>query len=186
MAKPPPSLVPAVDLFARLRFHETGTFGSLYYRAWPVPAPAPQGVAVVYFYGPAEHVAATEAEPARVRLGVPTHVASADAETGLFEELRAVTRAEVGLDDSAPAWLGELRAEPDEPPEVVAARHTRLLELYDCLMPLYAGSVPAVPAEDRARAAELVLLAPRVFEPPLMPCYRHVGGAFFAWAAGLG
>jgi hypothetical protein len=177
-----PTLAPTRDLFHRARFHNTGTFGALYYRSWPVPIPGPEGLALGYFYGPAERIEPTDGDAARVRLGAPTHLATVDAESGAFLELRAVSPQEAGLPGDGSVWLGEVPEAPADPPDVVAARRGRLFELYDHLMPFFAFSLPALTPANRALAGELVALFPQIVEAPLLGCYRSFGATFFTWA----
>lgn len=183
MAKDPPKLVPLQDLMVRARFHETGAFGALYYRSLPMPTPGPDGPAVVYFFGPAERVAATDDVPAHVRLGTPTHVATLDADTGRFRELRVAAPAEVGVAEGAPPWLGTLPVEPVIPPEEFAARRVRLLALCDALAPHHAVRDEAVPWAVREQAVELLANFDAALEPPLTDCYRAAAAPFLQWAA---
>src|SRR5271154_5827342 len=102
MEKVLPSFVSVVKLIQKAELHPGGALPTLTHRSYPIPCAGANGLRVAFVYAPA---AIVEAQ-AGLQIYPPTHIAYFQAETGMFEELKAVTPGELGLNAPQDRSLG--------------------------------------------------------------------------------
>jgi hypothetical protein len=145
-------------------------------QAYPVPwALAPSGpMRMAFLYFPQQLVPSARC----AELSAPTYVALLDPDTGVLEELRRISSAELSLTDPPGALVGRYSMPEGMTLEQHQSLEKRMLELYDLLLAAYADGQKSV---DRAAAEEFNQLFWQISEPPLLPYYRAAGRSFFEW-----
>jgi hypothetical protein len=150
------------------------------HRSYPMPVAGPMGLSAVFM-----HCAAGGVEQQGWLIGVPEYLSRFDIETGKFQEMRAITPAEVGLAANQ-QWLGAyLSPQEREAPEF-KAKHEQLCKCYDALLAPFAASLVDVPPDVKTAARDFRALFPQVMERPLLPCYQKLGAPFFDWLNRIG
>lgn len=173
-----PTLVPIKGLIGEARAHAF-SIPIEARQSFPIPLPTADGFKVVFLYS----MQILEPGTGRAILCAPTHQTFVDPEAGKFEELRAISPREFGLDHEPGAIIGDYALPAGMSSEQFLQEQERLYELYDRLLPPFAARQRKATEEVVQAARQFLALFPRIAEPPLMPYYRAAGAEFFAWLA---
>jgi hypothetical protein len=147
------------------------------HRSLPVPS-GPAGKATIAFLFCPE----AYGEDMKLLLTTPEYVAYLAVDDGHVLRMQAVTPADFGLRHAPGQVIGGWGVEAIEgTPEQIGEMWQRLLSLYEVILPAFVRSNGAVTNEVRQAAREFRTLFMRIAEQPLIPYYRALGKAFFAW-----
>ncbi|MFQ5570020.1 MAG: hypothetical protein ACE5G0_10120 [Rhodothermales bacterium] len=146
------------------------------HQSFPMPVPGPTGLRVLFMY-----CTSVTAPGVGLQLLPPSYVAFLDAETGKFEEMRAITPQTFGQKDDPSAFIGRYEVPVSLMPEEFVAQREQLYQEYDLLMPLFAEGQTRVSPETRHLADEFRQRFLLVTETPLEPYYSEAGEEFFRW-----
>jgi hypothetical protein len=177
MTKALPELKPVERLIKAGSLHAKGALPDEGYQSYPIPVPGPRGLRVAFLYA-----AAVDVVPlAGPILRSPTYVGFVDAETARFVELRVFHADEVGLAHLEGRDLGQVPGDDAwQAPEVVA-KEAALYRGYDAILGAFAAGIAPLPVETKRAADDFAAVFAELAEAPLVPFYRGVGRAFFAW-----
>jgi hypothetical protein len=148
------------------------------HQSLPIPVCGNEGISVAFL-----HCAKAANEEGQCLISAPTYVSLWQAESGAFEELRAVSPFEFNLNSRANGWLGPCLSMDQQGVVEGTAGQEHLYECYDLLLAPFAALVTQVPPAIRTAAREFQRLFPALVEKPLLPCYRVLGGRFFEWVS---
>jgi hypothetical protein len=181
MSKELPKLCGVSRLIKRAALHQTHALRVENHQSLPIPVSGPEGISVAFL-----HCATGTDEQGQCLISAPTYVSLWQAETGAFEELRAVSPFEFNLQTREDGWLGPYPS-TDQPGIVEdSGGQKRLYECYDSLLAPFAALITDVPLSIRTAAREFRRLFPTLVEKPLLPCYQVIGGRFFGWVIRMG
>jgi hypothetical protein len=182
VAAKPPELKSVVYLLKRARFHPAGAMPAEYHQSYPIPVPGPKGLRVGLLYCPAAVVQPRQG----MQLQTPVYLAFLDAETGQFEELKAVVPGEFGLKHAEGEVIGKYLSPPERLDAEFLGKQARLYQAYDQLLPGFAAGQPSVSPDVKKAAGEFKALFPQVTESALLPYYQAIGKAFLEWVNKVG
>lgn len=144
------------------------------FESLPVPVFGAEGLRIARMLAPTR----VDAETQRRWVSPPSYVVEQRADTGAFVEARAVSPGVFGREDDPAVELGEILR-----PQGFADATRRLYELLDAVLPAFAagplagGQALTLAAVSREAREAFFALA----EAPLVPYYRSLGKAFFAF-----
>lgn len=169
-----PRLAPIASVMRRLSVYGRGALVGVNRTLAPLPVPGVEGVRYAILFTTTEPVAGA----ASLRIKTPSYVAYADAESGEFLELCAVTPRDLGVAQDPDHWLGDFLE-----PVNLDDKRMRYLNRLDAVASAFAAGRGAETPEVRRAAAELTAAFADIQEAPLALYYRALAGRFFAWLA---
>jgi hypothetical protein len=172
-----PALQSVVELIAIARRYPARALSPEHHQSYPIPVLTRAGLWVGFLYGKGIIVEPGEG----LLLQAPTYLAWIDGETGALEEMKAVTAAALGLHQPEGEFLGRYLTLPERMAPEFLTWQLRLYQLYDALLPAFAAGQAEAAPEIAGAAGDFKRLFAKVTEAPLLPYYRAVGSAFFAW-----
>lgn len=171
MSPPVPQLRALAIVLSRCRMARFGVLGPDH-ESLPVPVFRLDGLRIVRMLAPSR----VDPDTGRLHLSPPSYLVEQRADTGDFAEARAVVPKTFGQENDPTDDLG-----PIVRPADFEDRLARLCASLDEILPAFAAG-PALhdtaPPEKR-RAVRDAFLA--LAEAPLVPYYRSLGQAFFAF-----
>ncbi|MFO0587858.1 MAG: hypothetical protein U0441_09980 [Polyangiaceae bacterium] len=174
MDKVLPRLTPIASVMRNLSAYGRGALAGVNRTLAPLPVPGLEGVRYAILFTTTEPIVGSAA----LRIKTPSHVAYADAESGEFLELAAITPRDLGVAQDPDHWLGEF-VEPMNLDE----KRMRYLDRLDAVSFAFAAGRGAETPDVRRAAGELTAAFADIQEAPLAPYYRALAGRFFAWLA---
>jgi hypothetical protein len=142
------------------------------HQAYPIPVRGAGDLRVTFLYCVARPVFGEG-----LHMLAPSHLVVLSAVDGELKEVKAVTPAELGVNDAPQKILGVSKMPAGLTTEQFIAERELLYRSYDILMPLFAEKREPSPESATSFDARFRQLA----EQPLMPYYHAVGKDFFAW-----
>jgi hypothetical protein len=146
------------------------------YQSMPLPAYAPHGLILAFFFGRGEAVNGESG----YQVWPPRYVASFECATGRLERLASTTPAWFRRSDETGAPLGPGFAPPAKMQDDYLAGFIRYAQTVDRLLPAFAARLP-VPDSLRADATDALAAFSSATEDPLRPYYEYVGSRFLRW-----
>src|SRR5262249_3370051 len=157
MAQPPPVVLSVVKLIDQARFHPAGALPAGTHQSYPVPVTGRRGLRVAFFYCTAMIVKPGEG----LQLMTPSYVAFVNAESGEFDELKAVKPAEFGQKHTEGKFIGRSLTPPERLLPEFLTMQVRLYQAFDLLLPVFAKGQAGVAPGVKKAAAEFKALFPR-------------------------
>ena len=170
--KPLPRLAPIATVMRRLSVYGRGALADVNRTLAPMPVPGVEGVRFAILFTATEPLIGS----ASLRIKTPSHVAYADAESGEFLELVAITPRDLGIAQDPDHWLGDFIE-----PMNLDDKRMRYLDRLDAVASAYAAGRRVESPEVKRAAAELKDAFADIVEAPLAPYYRALAGRFFTW-----
>jgi hypothetical protein len=172
-----PELKSVAKLIEFARRYSGAVMPPMSHQSLPIPSPGMKGLRVAFLYCTATIIKPKEG----LQMQTPAYVACLDAETGKFEEIKAIVPAEYGQKHQAGEVIGSCLTPPERLLPEYLTKQVKLFEAYDALLPPFAAGMAQVGAEVKKAAADFQTLFGQISEGPLAPYYQGVGKQFFDW-----
>jgi hypothetical protein len=174
---PPVEIHSVVHLTNMARRYLASALAPEFLQSQPIPVPGPKALRVAFLFGKGMIIEPGEG----LQLMPPSYLGFLNAVTGDVEELRAVTPGELGQKHKEEELIGRYLTLPERMMPEFLTKQARLQQVYDTLLPAFAGLKPGDSAEVKRAAGEFKTLFAQVSEGPWLPYYQAVGKQFFAW-----
>jgi hypothetical protein len=177
MPKELPKMTSIVQIIKAAALYPTVAMPDENHPSYPIPTPGAEGLRIAFLYCSAAIV-----EPQKgLQMKPPKYIAFFQAETGMFDELKAFIAEEWDLNPTQETWLGNYLTLPERQAPEFLTKQIRLYQSYDLLMVPFASGQAFLSDKERKAAIEFKALFEEISEKPLLPYYQAVGKQFFTW-----
>jgi len=177
MSEKAPKLLSVVKLIELARLYPAGALSSEFQQSYPIPVPHPNGLRLVFLFYKARIVKSGEG----LQVKPPTYMADLHADSGEFEQIKAIVPREFGQTHDEDEFIGTYLTLPERRLPEFLTKEVRLFQSYDKLLAPFTENRTSLPMELKKFATEFKQLFPQVAEQPLRPYYQVVGKVFFDW-----